>query len=436
MAPDVFREAQLETSRLNTAIPSDVAAYVGDSRQIRDMAITFFSSSASWMPIICRKQFFGTVLNPLSPPRLELVLLFLCMKLFCTPLPSDVGDGQTTLYATTKRFCSEVEATGVMSIRVLQAALLIASYETGHAIYPAAYFTVGACARYGTAIGSDKLMTDHIGDGKLGQSWIEIEEMRRAWWGVLILDRLLNLGCPSRCLATRDPEFDNYLPVDDQPFFSAMTKPEDAVSISAGFSLKIGIFARIAQATYLISQVLQTLGSTQFQYKAESIARLEKNTTQLRRTLGALVQATEEEVSIRELAFCCQAAICYCGILLLQDHYWQLLDIRSTQDAYDNMFPETRPALDVLWLMASGLRNEIAQGVIPDNKFTIFLMQIVYQAASITITIGQGNPDEASKEKIDTFKWLLQHMRARWRVAGVYLTILNVHEAVLTSKTL
>lgn len=100
------------------------------------------------------------------------------------------------------------------------------------------------------------------------------------------------------------------------------------------------------------------------------------------------------------------------------------------------MFPETRPALDVLWLMASGLRNEIAQGVIPDNKFTIFLMQIVYQAASITITIGQGNPDEASKEKIDTFKWLLQHMRARWRVAGVYLTILNVHEAVLTSKTL
>ena len=63
MAPDVFREAQLETSRLNTVIPSDVAAYVGDSNQIRDMAITFFSSSASWMPIICRKQFFGTVLN-------------------------------------------------------------------------------------------------------------------------------------------------------------------------------------------------------------------------------------------------------------------------------------------------------------------------------------------------------------------------------------
>ena len=111
------------------------------------------------------------------------------MKLFCAPLPSDGGDGQTTLYATTKRFFSEVEATGVMSIRVLQAALLIASYETGHAIYPAAYFTVGACARYGTAIGSDKLITDHIGDGELGQSWIEIEEMRRAWWGVLILDR-------------------------------------------------------------------------------------------------------------------------------------------------------------------------------------------------------------------------------------------------------
>lgn len=37
MAPDVFREAQLEASRLNMVVPSDVAAYVGDSNQIRHM---------------------------------------------------------------------------------------------------------------------------------------------------------------------------------------------------------------------------------------------------------------------------------------------------------------------------------------------------------------------------------------------------------------
>ena len=187
MAPKLFRDAQLEILRLDTPIPSGVAAYVGGSHQIRDIGVTFFSSS--WMHVVSRKHFFGTVLSPLCPPRHELVLLALSMKLFCTPLPSDGRDGQTALYTTAKSFFSEVEATGIMSIRVLQAALFIASYEAGHAIYPAAYFTIGTCARYGTALGLDKLMADLMGDGQVGQSWIEIEEMRRVWWGVLILDR-------------------------------------------------------------------------------------------------------------------------------------------------------------------------------------------------------------------------------------------------------
>ncbi|KAM0245403.1 hypothetical protein ACHAQJ_010574 [Trichoderma viride] len=434
LAPKVFREAQPEISRLDTPIPSDVAAYVGDSQQVCDMAISFFSSSL-WMPIICRKSFFGMVLNPLSPPRPELVLLALCMKLFCTPLPSDSGDGQTALYRAAKRFHLKLETAGVMSIRVLQAGVFIAIYETGHAIYPAAYFTVGACARYGAALGLDKLMKDLMGDGELSKSWIEIEEMRRVWWGVLILDRLLNLGCPSRCLATRDPSFDNYLPVDDQLFSDGKTKPEDVVSISVGFSLKMGIFARTAQSMYLISQVLQSLAPTQPQHKTESIARLKEDTSQLRRTLESLVQAAEEEASARHLTYCCQTAVCYCGVLLLQDHYWQLLGIGSNQDAYDHMFPETQPVLDVIWLMASDLRNEVAEGELLDDRFSIFLMQIIYQAASVILTIGQGNPDQACKEKIDTFKWLLQHMRTRWRVAGVYLTILNAHEVALTSAT-
>lgn len=141
------------------------------------------------MPIICRKRFFGSVLNPLSRPRHELILLALCMKLSCTPLPHDSDAGQTDLYKTAKRFYSQIEATGIMSIHILQAALLIATYEAGHAIYPAAYFTVGACARYGTALGVDRLLVELIGDCELRHSWIEIEEMRRVWWGVLILDR-------------------------------------------------------------------------------------------------------------------------------------------------------------------------------------------------------------------------------------------------------
>lgn len=73
-----------------------------------------------------------------------------------------------------------------MSLHVLQATIFIALYEMGHAIYPAAYLTVGACARYGIALGLDKLMTDNSG---FDTSLMEIEEKRRSWWGVLALDR-------------------------------------------------------------------------------------------------------------------------------------------------------------------------------------------------------------------------------------------------------
>lgn len=189
IAPRIFRDAHLEIPRVNIAIPKDVAAHVGDLGQIRDIYATFSSQAVIWTPVIFRKNFFNIALNPLSPRRIEGVLMCLCMKLNCTPAPSYQDDGKRTLYRIVKEFYAEVEATGTMSICILQSALLIAVYETGNAIYPAAYMTVGSCARYGIALGLDKLMVSLTGEGNFGKPWMEIEEMRRVWWGILILDR-------------------------------------------------------------------------------------------------------------------------------------------------------------------------------------------------------------------------------------------------------
>lgn len=57
------------------------------------------------------------------------------------------------VYRTAKACFSYVEASNLFSIRLLQAALLIALYEIPNAIYPAAYLTVGHCARLGHAMG-------------------------------------------------------------------------------------------------------------------------------------------------------------------------------------------------------------------------------------------------------------------------------------------
>lgn len=192
IAPHIFQQARLELSRPNLPIPPEVASLIGDASSIRSIASSFFTTIHRWLPIISKRGFFTYLLNPLTQRRTELSLLALCMKLSCTA-PSDAdqdGGSRMALYRIAKRFYLEVEIAGVQSIYMLQAGILIAFYELGQAIYPAAYLTVGACARYGLALGIDKLSLEPVGDID-GNSWNEVEEKRRVWWAVLLFDRLV-----------------------------------------------------------------------------------------------------------------------------------------------------------------------------------------------------------------------------------------------------
>ncbi|UKZ53304.1 hypothetical protein TrVGV298_007096 [Trichoderma virens] len=312
-----------------------------------------------------------------------------------------------------------------MSLQVLQATIFVALYEIGHAIYPAAYLTVGACARYGIALGLDQLMTNNSG---FDRSWMEVEEKRRSWWAVLALDRFLNFGDPSRRLATNDPKINYYLPVDDQAFAEGNTTPKDAIPISAAFHLKTGSFARLAQATYLTSEALRLAASVESS-KANSATCLTGDTAQLRRTLEAQVNAAEQEHSARKLSFCCQTMFSYCGIFLLQDQYWQRLRISSTREADNHTFPETWRALEVLGRSASVLRKAFESGGCLEDGLPIFFMQTLYQAAMLAMELDQGNPDKEVQEKIESFRWLLQYLKSRWKVAEIYLDILDAKKA-------
>lgn len=89
-------------------------------------------------------------------------------------------------YQLAKRSYSESITTGLLTIETLQAGVLLALYEIGHAIYPAAYLSVGACARHGTALDLDKSISR---SESLHLPWRDIEERRRVWWSILILDR-------------------------------------------------------------------------------------------------------------------------------------------------------------------------------------------------------------------------------------------------------
>ena len=70
-----------------------------------------------------------------------------------------------TLYLTTKMLFAHAQASISTSTSLIQASLLIATYEYGHGLIEAAYISVGTCARMGYTAG---LYKGQFGRSSLG----------------------------------------------------------------------------------------------------------------------------------------------------------------------------------------------------------------------------------------------------------------------------
>lgn len=180
--PVVFSRAQLSVDNVEVTVTDEIAELVGGVLDIQAVSDRFFKSVHMWMPILSKPGFSSTLLSRLTYKKSELYLLVLSMKL-CSTRGTPLN---TALYETVKLFHFKLQSSGVLSVLVLQAAVLIALYELGQAIYPAAFLSIGSCARYAVALGIDKSI---LSPSTSNSQWIEEEERRRVWWAILVLDR-------------------------------------------------------------------------------------------------------------------------------------------------------------------------------------------------------------------------------------------------------
>ncbi|KAF5565536.1 Zn(II)Cys6 transcriptional activator [Fusarium napiforme] len=395
LAPDLFRDMNLQVPRHEWQMPAEIEAQLGGRQQMQETTKAFLQLTKSWMPIVNGKRHLAAVLNPLVPLRRPTALLALCMKLCC--LPVDKVEEKRVLYELVKKLYAEVERQEDSCLQVMQSAVFIAVFEMGDAIFPAAYLTVGSLARYGMAMGMDKI--NHTALGKdcaaaIGASWADIEEMRRVWWGALILDRLLNVSQPSRGLSTADPSFEDFLPVDDELFYNQSSSPQHATRISEGFTFKMGSFARLCQAMHLISKSLALCRGV-FSNSPE-----------------APPNDSPEEVG---------------------QHYWLLPGPESEQDSTPNIFPETISALETLVRISATLREggyELSQ-YLEDGRCSLFLVELVYQGMLVLLRMGKVWLAEDVQSKKESLAWLLSHMGKRWPLVAVYKRILEARESIL-----
>ena len=126
---------------------------MGDSESIQAVLNEYFSTIHKWMPIISQKTMTRNMTNPLWEAGPDLALLFLSMKLIISKPQDGIESSHNPVYVSAKRFLALLEATGAVSLVMLQAALLIVWFEYGQAIYPAAWMSVGWCVRYGNLLG-------------------------------------------------------------------------------------------------------------------------------------------------------------------------------------------------------------------------------------------------------------------------------------------
>ena len=195
MDPYLLRHGQLEAPNSAIPVPPHFMRLLGGPEEVRLILFKYFKDTHQWMPFVSKKRCYEIYTQPSYASSPDTVLLFLAMKLISTVPPTNPRNPRTSLYRATKHFYVELEQTDLFSIRILQAGILLALYELGHAIYPAAFLTIGACARYANALG---ISGKEDCNGKKVLTLVEAEERRRVWWAIVIIDRSVILFATER----------------------------------------------------------------------------------------------------------------------------------------------------------------------------------------------------------------------------------------------
>ena len=161
---------------------------LGDIDGLRKITTRFFTTTHMWFPILSRKRFEIMLNDAGFEPLPDVAILFSAMNLLTDEGSNSRNSTRTNSYWDVKNFAVALEANAVMTPQLLQANVLVALYEIGHAIYPAAYLSVGKCVTLGKALGLDNRKDAPQMLRRFG-AWAELEEVRRLWWAILLLDR-------------------------------------------------------------------------------------------------------------------------------------------------------------------------------------------------------------------------------------------------------
>ncbi|KAH6657714.1 fungal-specific transcription factor domain-containing protein [Truncatella angustata] len=249
----MFLWSGLQIPKPTVEIPADVLQCIGNAEDLEQTLSDYFGDIHPWFPIVSRKRM--TMGHQLWEAGGDIALLLLSMKLITSQPQRGFAASENYLYTASKRYAALLENVGTTSLAYLQALILLALYEYGQGVYPAAYMTVGQAIRYAELLGlpSYKNTSNVLGHPL---TCADAEERRRVWWAVYIIDKLVSLGSYRRSMCA-EPSADQLLPINDKAWDQGDDTGVFQRSVSSPFSDIQSTFARLCQAALLAGRTLK-----------------------------------------------------------------------------------------------------------------------------------------------------------------------------------
>lgn len=298
--------SSLEWEHIGTDVPGLTVA------EAREIAKIHFETTHRWWGIISKIRLERKLTDNASINGAEITALLYAMHLLAEPESST-----HEVYQAVKVALAHCESYGQISMEFLAANVLIAVHEYSQAIFPAAYLTTAMCSRVCYAMGwHDKRKATQL----LARSdtWIEIEERRRLWWAVLLLDRYIHLGFRFRPLATPPIPSDEIIPAGDDKWDIGEIAVNPLLVMSMTAAAPVAPFARTCQAAHLLGRSCQHVNEHP---SAEDVDLHFEEAFQISAAAQALSMIIHDESAASDSPdrFWAGRALCYSALMLLYD---------------------------------------------------------------------------------------------------------------------
>jgi len=161
--------------------------FAASGKYAKTICQSYFTEFHPWLSFMSEADFWRDFSSAGSHPEFSTLLLGMYLLI---QLPVQEFSHTETLdpvYSTAKNAWSRLQKYQEPSMVLIQAGLLIATYESGQALREKSRTTMVACAEMGYKMRLHKSLRRNVEDDLCSQN--ELKVQRRLWWGIMALER-------------------------------------------------------------------------------------------------------------------------------------------------------------------------------------------------------------------------------------------------------